>query len=364
MNNWIRKINVKTFWLACILPLGIGNAANNELTAEDLAQGFELLFDGKSVSNTKWVNYQSKNESNTDLSPDWKVFPADSSFGKTGGPRDIRSKIKYSDFELRFDFRTTGNSGMYYRSLTGLNDPQGYNYGWQTGAEFALENNKTLAPWIQNGAAYELMSAQPDSSYPYSITKWNKAKIIVNKDSVEHWMNGIKVVAFRYWDANFTAAMNGQGRGSQGARSKWKDFAEFCRVNKGDKTGYIPTGFLGIQGDHAGELYLRNVKIASLPFPSVSISKVQQKLLIQEREKLRSQIGLFQGTDGAASVYVPYTTPYELSLVNVEGRKVLETIRDHHARTIPLERERFKPGVYFLNIKVQGTAFSKVLTLQ
>ncbi|MEO7778021.1 MAG: DUF1080 domain-containing protein [Fibrobacteria bacterium] len=347
-----------------MLPFGIGNTANNELTAEEIAQGFELLFDGKTLSNTKWVNYQSKNETNTDLSPDWKVFPADSSFGKTGGPRDIRSRNKYTDFELRFDFKTTGNSGVYYRSLTGLNDAQGYNYGWQTGAEFALEDNKTLAPWIRNGAAYELMSAEPDSSYPYSTGKWNKAKIVVNKDSVEHWMNGIKVVAFRYWDANFTAAMNGQGRGSQGARSKWKDFAEFCRVNKGDKTGYIPSGYLGIQGDHAGNLNVRNMKIASLPFNPVSISQAHQKLLNQERENLRSQIGLFQGVDGVASLSVPYTTPYELSLVNVEGMTVLETIRDSHARTIPLEKARFKPGVYFLNLKVQGIAFSKTLTLQ
>jgi hypothetical protein len=363
MNKWIRKMNLNPLWLACVLPLGIGHGANNELTAEELAQGFELLFDGKTVSNTKWVNYQSKNETNTDLSPDWKVFPADSSFGKTGGPRDIRSRNKYTDFELRFDFKTSGNAGIYYRSITGINDPQGYNYGWQTGAEFALEDNRTLRPWIQNGAAYELMSAQPDSSYTYSSGKWNKARIIVDKDSVEHWMNGIKVVAYKYWDANFAAAMNGQGRGSQGARSKWNDFAEFCRVKKGDKTGYIPSGYLGIQGDHAGNLNIRNMKIASLPFQTVSISQVQQKLRTQDREKLRSQISLFQGTNGIASLSVPYTTPFELSLVDVEGRIVLKTIKDSQPRTIHLD-SRFKPGVYFLNMKVEGIAFSKALTLQ
>lgn len=177
-------------------------------------------------------------------------------------------------------------------------------------------------------------------------------------------MNGVKVVAFKYWDANFTAAMNGQGRGSQGARSKWNDFAEFCRVKKGDKTGYIPNGFLGIQGDHPGSLYLRNMKIATLPLKTIPTSLVQQKLQIQEREKLRSQIGLFQGTESIASLSVPYTSPYELSLVNVEGQTVLETIRDRQPRTISLERARFNPGVYFLNVKVQGIAFSKAITLQ
>src|SRR5688500_1482159 len=107
--------------LSGLLSATASMAQHNTLTSAEVAAGYELLFNGSAVSTAgsgiNWVTYQNGSETNTSIEAGWKVFPADSAFGKDAQPRDIRSKKKYKDFTLTFDFWSNGNSGIYYRTL-------------------------------------------------------------------------------------------------------------------------------------------------------------------------------------------------------------------------------------------------------
>jgi Domain of Unknown Function (DUF1080) len=77
--------------------------------------------------------------------------------------------------------------------------------------------------------------------------EWNTTRIIVDNAHVEHWLNGQKVVQYELWSPDWTAKV---------AASKFHAYPNY---------GMAKRGYIGIQGDHNGALWLRNIRIRALP---------------------------------------------------------------------------------------------------
>lgn len=220
----------------------------NTLSDKEEAEGFDLLFNGTLPGlNTNFVDYIKNDYSNATAGAAWKVDSAGSLTLPSGIGTDLRSVKTYKDFDFRFDFKVDGNQGIFYRSLlTG-------NRAWETGVEFAV-NNVTNLGKDNPGSAYELFAPSPINYIKYP-EDWNRARIVVVGDSVEHWMNGEKIVGYTYHNDRFWVAYN---------VSKWNAESKLTNVVAGDRTsGVIPEGYLGIQGDHGGKWQIRTIRINS-----------------------------------------------------------------------------------------------------
>ena len=100
---------------------------------------------------------------------------------------DIITKGKFKDFELTFEWKISkaGNSGIKYRARGSL----GLEY--QVLDDQKHRDNKN--PTHRAGSLYELVAAQ-DSKTLNPVGEWNKGRIFVRGNQIEHWLNGEKVV--------------------------------------------------------------------------------------------------------------------------------------------------------------------------
>lgn len=191
-------------------------AADNQLTAAEKAEGWRLLFDGKSYAN--WVD------------PAMKSPPGDSFAIEDGCLRavahpkiveDLFTRDSFTDFELLFDWKisSAGNSGVKYRiqdhlyvkqerggkfedTLNASFNPRlertakGQDY--VIGFEFQLVDNQKNPDATrggalhQAGALYDVQSPSKDATKP--VGEFNHSRLVVRGGHVEHWMNGEKVV--------------------------------------------------------------------------------------------------------------------------------------------------------------------------
>ena len=256
--------------LLAAVSAGAQDAVNNLIYYEQ-AQGFELMFDGANAATfrDRFVHYQQNNTTNTNLHAGWAVnttlddpdlpgvaFGSIVNSGVSGTANvDIRSRKQYRDFDWRFEYRNSGNQGVFYRfGVTGQ-------YAWETGVEFAIDNNVTQSTLkFRAGAAYDLFAPSEQAYALRNTNKWNALRIVAKGDSVEHWVNGVKVVAFRYWSPEFLAAYQ---------NSKWTGYTRYCQTAPNNRT-YIPEGYLGLQGDHGGAWQIRRMRILHDSVPGMN----------------------------------------------------------------------------------------------
>lgn len=204
----------------------------NTLTAAERAAGWRLLFDGTSMS--AWRGYQSEA-----MPAGWHAV--DGVLTKSESIGDIVTRAEYGDFELRLEWKlgTGGNSGIFYLGTEA--DPKIY---W-TGPEYQLLDDANAADGRSRltsaGAAYGLYPAP--EGVVHAAGEWNSTRIVVRGTHVEHWLNGIKLLEY---------TLRGDDWSAKVAASK---FAQWPRY------GLAAEGHIAIQGDHNGELSLRNIKI-------------------------------------------------------------------------------------------------------
>ncbi|MGH8242761.1 MAG: 3-keto-disaccharide hydrolase [Steroidobacteraceae bacterium] len=164
---------------------------------------------------------------------------------KVGEVEDIVSRESFGDFELEFEWKVSegGNAGIFFRGT------REYDYLYWSAPEYQLlddakhpdgGNRLTSA-----AAAYALYAAPEGVVKPAG--KWNEARIVVDGARVEHWLNGRKVVSYELWSPDWKAKV---------AASKFAAYPNY---------GLAKAGLLGIQGDHAGTLELRSMRIRTLP---------------------------------------------------------------------------------------------------
>ena len=207
----------------------------NALTDAERSAGWRLLFDGKTTSG--WRNY-----GKPAISDGWVV--KDGALTRTGAGGDIITADEFKNFELSIDWNIEpgGNSGIFYRAVE-----DGDEIYWNAVEVQVLDDAKHpdgQNPSESAGAAYDLYPAPRGHVNPGG--QWNTARLVVNGNHVEQWLNGFKMVEYelgsRDWD-------------SKVAGSKFAPHPRF---------GKNPQGHIGLQ-DHGNIVAYRNIKIRVLP---------------------------------------------------------------------------------------------------
>ncbi len=206
------------------------------LSTSGCAGRWRPLFDGSTTSG--WRGYQSQ-----ELPKGWYV--ADGELKKDGPTGDIITNDEYSDFDFQIDWKIGkgGNSGIFYRAT------EEYPKVYWSGPEYQLLDDAN-APDGQSrltsaGAAYAIYPSPAGFVKP--ANEWNHTEIIVRGNHVEHWLNGTKLLEYELNSDDWKARV---------AKSKFAEWPNYGKARK---------GHIGIQGDHAAALALRNIKIRVLP---------------------------------------------------------------------------------------------------
>ncbi len=223
------------------------NAIANTISGREAAEGWKLLWDGKTTNGwrgAKLDNFPEKGWSfeNGIL----KVHKSGGGESTNGG--DIVTTRPYKNFILKVDFRITegANSGIKYFVDTNLNKGEGSAIGCEfqilddrrhPDAKLGVEGNRTL------GSLYDLIPAPKDK--PFRNGFFNTAMVVVKGNHVEHWLNGVKIIEYERNNQMWEALVN---------FSKYKDWPNF---------GNAEEGLLLLQ-DHGDEVWFQNIKIKEL----------------------------------------------------------------------------------------------------
>ena len=99
--------------LAAAAPIGAADAPNT-LTDKEKADGWKLLFDGKTTSG--WHGYNQKS-----MPEGWAV--TDGALTRVAKTTDIVSDEEFANFELQFDWKIAknGNSGLFFHVVESPN---------------------------------------------------------------------------------------------------------------------------------------------------------------------------------------------------------------------------------------------------
>jgi hypothetical protein len=212
--------------------------------AAQQAGPWKSLFDGKSLD--AWRIFKSEKpirQCEADVIKNcWLI--KDGVLWKDGNANDLASKEQFGDFELELEWNIgrAGNSGLFYRGT------EDHNAIYWSAPEYQLLDNVNAADNKTDhhlaGSVYDLYDVPKDAAKPAG--EWNQTRIVAKGNHVEHWLNGKKVAQYDVgspdWDAKYAA-------------SKFTKYPNFGRA---------PRGYLGIQGNHPGELSLRNIRIREL----------------------------------------------------------------------------------------------------
>ena len=206
----------------------------NTLTPAEQKAGWQLLFDGKSLD--RWKGYGTPQ-----VPGGWRVV--DGTLTRAGGGGDIVTKEQFSNFELALEWRISpgGNSGIMFRVLEGQEAP------YYTGPEMQILDNARHADGkvaeTSAGSNYALHAPIRDVTRP--VGSWNAARLLVNGNHVEHWLNDVKVVEYQLGSADWLARVK---------PSKFNDWPGYGRASR----GHI------VLQDHGDVVAFRNLKIRVL----------------------------------------------------------------------------------------------------
>lgn len=216
----------------------------NSLTEKEKEEGWTLLFDGKTTDGWRGVYREDFPQKG------WKVEDGYLKVVSSGGGEadfggDIITEQEYSSFELSLEFRLTegANSGIKYFVKERYPKPEGS----AIGIEYQLIDDSrsdvdAKGTWSL-ASVYELYPAKNKKAKP--IGAFNKARILVRGDHVEHWLNGNKVVEYTRGSEEYRKLV---------AESKYKGYENFGEAHK----GHI------LLQDHGHAVAFRNIKIREL----------------------------------------------------------------------------------------------------
>ena len=151
------------------------------------------LFDGKEIKG--WHSYHK------DKVVGWLIEDGALTPDGTGG--DLVTDREYENFELEFEFKipAKSNSGVVYKII----DKQDIKSTYMSGPEYQVIDDKgyqlgdggKLKGSQLTGANYDIY-APNDLNTVKPAGEWNKGRILVSNNHVEHWLNGKKVVDYEY----------------------------------------------------------------------------------------------------------------------------------------------------------------------
>jgi hypothetical protein len=216
---------------------------DNLLTEREKADGWKLLFDGKTSAG--WMNAKTGSFPASGWDIRDGVLSVNPESKKPGEGGDIVSTGKFKNFELSVDFMyaTGANSGIKYFVDTEAENGSLASIGCEyqvlddrnhPDAKAGIAGNRTLA------GLYDLIA--PRNKRDNGENQWNRATIIVNGNKVQHWLNGFMTVEYERSTPAWRELV---------ATSKFKPIQGF-----GDTT----EGRILLQ-DHGDKVAFKNIKI-------------------------------------------------------------------------------------------------------
>ena len=232
-----------------------GAASPNVLTAAEAKAGWQLLFDGKTLSGWHGLGF-------TNTPPGlWTVEDGAIKHVEKGrGPvqadgqpltgMDLISDRSFGDFELAWEWKIAeaGNSGVKYNvseSLSTAMAPPHAAKGWEYQINDDEKNEDNKVASHRSGSLYDLLPPN-EKKRVNPAGQWNRAAIIFRGNHGEHWLNGEKIVEFDLGTARFDSAF---------AASKYKAYPSWFPARR--------TGQIVLQ-DHGDVVWFRDIKIREL----------------------------------------------------------------------------------------------------
>lgn len=199
------------FLLIAFAPLGALAQQLNTLTPAETAQGWKLLFDGKSAPGLRGLQKSDFFKAGWTIQDNALTLTKtiDQSGKPTGG--DLVTAEAYSDFEFSFEWKmpVSSDSGILYLARGGMGQKP-------SGMEFQIiddvRNPEGLkgGPLRRTGALDGLLP--PSENKRINDNNWNQGRIVVQGNQVEHWINGGKVLEYTLGSPALMQAIKASGK--------------------------------------------------------------------------------------------------------------------------------------------------------
>lgn len=231
--------------LFVVIALGCAQKENkgyeeNGLTEGEEKEGWQLLFDGKSMEHFRGFR-------TSEIPSGWQI--EDGTITLVGkGAGDIVTREQYGDFEFSIDWKIAegGNSGIFYH----VSEDTAYANTYNSGPEMQIldderhpDAKKGVNGNRQAGSLYDLIPVATPAVKPAG--QWNTARLAVKDGKVEHWLNDKKVVEY---------ALGTPAWDSMVQQSKFASMQGF---------GTEKEGHIALQ-DHGDRVWFKNIKIRPL----------------------------------------------------------------------------------------------------
>ena len=171
----------------------------NTLSERQKADGWQLLFDGKTFDGWRCISFKDGSKGR------WVVSDGALQVNKPGednrkAASDLITEDNYENFWLSVDFKigTGANSGIKYFIKPGYYGAAASSVGCEyqvlddvnhPDAKAGRDGNRTVA------SLYDIIPSDKSNMW-FNLGQWNTAWIIVRGAHVEHWLNGTKVVEY------------------------------------------------------------------------------------------------------------------------------------------------------------------------
>jgi len=217
-----------------LITLGFGMAlALSGLTDQSTPGEWRWLFHGSDTS--AWRTYNGKEFPKTG----WTVAEGSLHLSPGSKSGELVTVETFDNFEFEWEWKLApkANNGIKYLVTEARpNAP---------GPEYQMVDDSTMPePKHQTAAFYDVLPVQVATKVK-PPREWNQSRLLIQGNHIEHWLNGVKVLAYDLGSEEVKAAL---------AKSKFKSAAGF-----GDKIkGHI------LLTNHQDEAWYRNLRIREL----------------------------------------------------------------------------------------------------